>query len=128
LQDLTVYLSMPDLGDAVRECALLDLDGEHGQEAQDCILALGFTMPCAQIWVYNSINTRRSCLTECIEALNEPYHLADGSLNACLACDEEQSGPVFKAVAGRTRRNSGIASAICRPGESIAPIRHDAYP
>lgn len=26
----------------------------------------------------------------------------DGRLNACLQCDEDRSGPVFKATAGRT--------------------------
>jgi len=37
------------------------------------------------------------------------------------------SGPVFKAVAGRTRRNSGLASALCRPCESVYPLEH-VYP
>ena len=127
LQDLAVYLAIPDLGTPVRECALIDL-GQDPEATRACILDLGFTEPCAQIWLLNSLNTRQSCLTPCLEALGEPFHLTDGSLNACLACDEEASGPVFKAVAGRTRRNSGIPSAICRPGEDVAPIRHDAYP
>jgi hypothetical protein len=127
LQDLAVYLAIPDLGTPVRECALIEL-GQNPEATLDCILDLGFTEPCAQIWLYNSLHTRAACLTPCLEALGEPFHLEDGSINACLACDEEQSGPVFKAVAGRTRRTSGIASAICRPGDGIAPIRHDAYP
>ncbi len=127
LQDLAVYLGRPDLGTPVRECALIEL-GQNPEATRDCILALGFTEPCAQIWLANSLNTRESCLAPCLEALGEPFHLPGGSLNDCLACDEEQSGPVFKAVAGRTRRNSGIPSAICRPGEDVAAIRHDAYP
>ena len=98
------------------------------QATEDCILDLGFTEPCAQIWVFNSLNTREACLVECLDALNKPSHLPDGSLNACLACDEANSGPVFKAVAGRTRRNSGIPSAICRPGDSVEAIYHDDYP
>jgi hypothetical protein len=35
------------------------------------------------------------------------------------------SGPVFKAVAGRTRRNTGIASALCRPCSEVRPLLHD---
>ncbi|MCJ7725156.1 MAG: hypothetical protein MUP76_02035 [Acidimicrobiia bacterium] len=127
LQDLAVYLETPDLGGPVRECALIDF-GDNPQATQDCILALGFTRPCAQIWAYNSFNTREACLVDCLEALNQPSHLPDGSLNACLACDEANSGPVFKAVAGRTRRNSGIPSAICRPGDDVAAVYHDDYP
>lgn len=127
LQDLAVYLEMPDLGGPVRECSLIDLGG-NPQATEDCILDLGFTKPCAQIWVFNSLNTREACLVDCLEALNKPSHLPDGSLNACLACDEANSGPVFKAVAGRTRRNSGIPSAICRPGDSVEAVYHDDYP
>lgn len=127
LQDLAVYLAIPDLGTPVRECALIEL-GQNPEATRECILALGFTEPCAQIWLYNSLNTRAACLTPCLEALGEPFHLDDGSLNECLACDEAESGPVFKAVAGRTRRNSGIPSAICRPGEDVTAIRHDLYP
>ena len=37
------------------------------------------------------------------------------ALNDCLQCDEDEAGPVFKAVAGRTRRRSGLESAIARP-------------
>jgi hypothetical protein len=54
----------------------------------------------------------------------EPYNLEDGSLNSCLQCDEDISGAVFKTVAGRTRRNSGLASAICRPCETVWRIEH----
>jgi len=89
---------------------------------------LGFSEPCAQIWAFNAATTRSACLDVCLAALDDAYHLPDGSLNACLACDEEQSGPVFKAVAGRTRRNSGIPVAICRPPEQVSALRHDAYP
>ena len=52
------------------------------------------------------------------------YHTPDGALNPCIQCDEDESGPVFKAVAGRTRRNSGLASALCRPCESVASVTH----
>ncbi len=51
--------------------------------------------------------------------------MPDGSLSPCIACDEDKSGPVFKAVAGRTRRNSGIPNAICRPCDQVQPLVHD---
>ena len=51
-----------------------------------------------------------------------------GRLNDCLQCDEDRSGPVFKATAGRTRRNSGIRSSIERPAEQVAPVVHDYLP
>jgi len=127
LQDLAVYLEQPDLGEAVRQCALLSLGGDM-EPTVECITDLGFSEPCAQIWAFNSANTRASCLNPCLAALESPHHEPDGSLNPCLACDEEESGPVFKAVAGRSRRNSGIPSAICRPGESVSAVVHDRYP
>jgi hypothetical protein len=60
----------------------------------------------------------------CIALLDDPYHEPDGALNACLQCDEDESGPVFKAVAGRTRRNSGLATALCRPCETVWRVEH----
>jgi hypothetical protein len=127
LQDLAVYLGTPNLGDPVRECALIGFGGDP-EGTLACILDLGFTEPCAQIWAFNSANTGAACRAECLAALGAPNHLPDGTLNDCLACDERESGPVFKAVAGRTRRNSGIPSGICRPGGQVSPILHDAYP
>jgi hypothetical protein len=92
-----------------------------------CLEGLGFTPPCAQIWGYNTAHTRAQCLDDCLALIDAPYHEPDGALNACLACDEAKSGPVFKAIAGRTRRNTGIASALCRPCDEVARIAHD-YP
>lgn len=123
LSDLAVYIDHVDLTEPVRACGVLGLT--QGDDANlQCLLDLGFTPPCAQIWLYNTINTRTACLDECLDALDAPYHLPDGSLNPCLTCDEEQSGPVFKAVAGRTRRNTGLASALCRPCATVHPLTH----
>jgi hypothetical protein len=121
LADLAVYMRYPDLTEPVRTCGL-----ESGSQDRHlaCLGALGFTGPCAQVWYYNTLHTRDRCLLPCLEALGEPYHQADGSLNACLVCDEVESGPVFKAVAGRTRRNTGVASAMCRPCSEVVPIVH----
>jgi hypothetical protein len=127
LQDLAVYLETPNLGDPVRDCALIGF-GSNPEGTLECILGLGFTEPCAQIWAFNSAHTGEVCIAKCLPAVGSPNHLPDGTLNDCLICDEEMSGPVFKAIAGRTRRNSGIPSAICRPGEDVSPVLHDAYP
>ena len=50
------------------------------------------------------------------------------ALNDCLQCDEDEAGPVFKAVAGRTRRRSGLESAIARPCSTVAQIVHEVCP
>lgn len=88
---------------------------------------IGFSKPCARTWFYNVKNTRRACLGTCLLALNVPYLKQDGSLNDCIQCYEDSSGPVFKAVSGRTRRNSGIPSALCRPCETVAPLVHEYW-
>lgn len=123
LQDLAVYMRQGDLTEPVRACGLMGLSG--GEEAQlQCLRELGFTEPCAQIWGYNTTHTRTMCLQTCLDLLDAPYHEPDGSLNACLQCDEDLSGPVFKAVAGRTRRNTGLASALCRPCDQVRRVVH----
>ncbi len=123
LQDLAVYMREGDLTEPVRACGLMGLSG--GEQAQtECLRELGFTEPCAQIWGYNTTHTRTMCLQVCLDLLDAPYHEPDGSLNACLQCDEDLSGPVFKAVAGRTRRNTGLASALCRPCDEVRRVIH----
>jgi hypothetical protein len=126
LQDLAVYLEKPDLTAPVRRCGI----SWHASASLTCLEALGFSTACAQTWQYNLKNTRRHCATVCIWSWikgEAPTH-KDGQLNACLQCDEDRSGPVFKATAGRTRRNSGIHSSIPRPNDEIAPIVHDYVP
>lgn len=125
LQDLAVYAGTPDLTAPVRQCGLDQLGDFPGLVG--CLEGLGFTRPCAQIWAYNTEHTRAACGAVCLRLLRAPYHLADGGLNDCLACDETQSGDVFKSVAGRTRRNSGLANAMCRPCSEVIHLDH-AYP
>lgn len=124
LENLAVYIESEDLTAPVRQCGL---DGiSAGKDATiACLQELGFDLPCAQIWYFNTENTRNACFEPCIAALNQPYHLPDGSLNACLQCDETNSGPVFKAIAGRTRRNSGLANALCRPCSEVISLAHN---
>lgn len=92
----------------------------------ECFKELGFTDGCAAIWNYNANNTGVHCLFPCAPytALHLPTNgppplckLAD-----CLACDEEQSGPVFARFAGRTRRRSGLLSSIARPCSAIVAL------
>jgi len=122
LPNLAVYIRHEDLTAPVRACGV----GSFGNFDRDvaCLMDLGFDLPCAQIWAYNTGHTSSACGSICMALLDAPYNNPDGSLNACLACDEQQSGPVFKAVAGRTRRNSGLANAICRPCSEVQPLVH----
>ncbi len=126
LEDLAVYAETPDLTAPVRQCGI-DTFGDGLEADVACLEGLGFTRACAQIWAYNTQHTRSECLSTCSALLDAPYHEPDGTLNACLLCDEEKSGAVFKAVAGRTRRNTGVPSAMCRPCETVARLEH-AYP
>jgi hypothetical protein len=123
LQDLAVYLERPDLTVPVRRCGMQP--GTLG-----CLEGLGFTHACAQIWNFNVQNTRRECFGVCIRSWmsSEASTTVDGRLNECLQCDEDRSGPVFRAVAGRTRRNSGIRSSIQRPDEQVSHVMHDYVP
>lgn len=126
LSDFVVYAKELDIGTPVRQCALANFSKPFDSLVV-CIQALGFTKPCAQIWAYNARNTQAKCLQPCLSAAADTYHLSDGSLNECLECDEQQSGPIFKAIAGRTRRNTGIASSICRFCEEVQVVDHN-YP
>ena len=124
LQDLAVYLEKRDLTSPVRKCGSLSvLPGA----TKMCLKNIGFSEACSQIWHDNILHTRKKCKWVCIKAWwhNKPFNKPDGSLNSCLQCDEDHSGPVFKAVAGRTRRNSGIISAIGRDNSEVYPISHD---
>lgn len=124
LKDLAVYLRRPDLTTPVRRCAML---GAVKPLAMRCLQNLGFTPACAETWYANARNTGRRCYAVCIRswASGEPSNRPDGRLNTCLACDEAASGPVFKQVAGRTRRNSGIVTSIGRGAGEVFAVTHD---
>lgn len=123
LEDLAVYIEQPDLTEPVRACGVRALVGSE-QDNRDCLLDLGFTPACAEIWLQNTTHTRERCQQICLALFDAPYLEADGALNACLQCDEDESGPVFKAVSGRTRRNSGLATALCRPCAEVLRVVH----
>ena len=123
LVNLAVYMRQPDLTDPVRQCALEGI--AQGEEHQmDCLRALGFDEPCASIWFYNSRYTQQKCGAICMAQLDAPYHNEDGSLNECLQCDEDEAGPIFKHYAGRTRRNTGLPSSMCRPCDEVIAVVH----
>ena len=117
-------MTQTDLTGPVRSCAVKGLGGDE-KTVLECLMKIGFDRPCAQIWYYNTTNTRKQCLEKCLLLLDSPHHTQDGKLNECIQCDEDKSGAVFKAISGRTRRNSGLPSALCRPSESVRPIVHD---
>ncbi len=123
LEDLAVYIEEVELTGPVRSCGLSGISGGD-EEQRQCIQELGFSDECSQIWSWNTTNTREECLDICFDYLASPHNESDGSLNPCLQCDEDRSGEIFQAVAGRTRRNSGLPSAICRPCENLVFMDH----
>lgn len=134
LKDLAIYLSTPDLTTPARQCARRF--GMSGRK-QCYEEVIGLTPYCAESWAYNARYTKQQCLGVCIGDygfINLLFNRYPGSnmsesgqLRPCLQCDEEKSGPGFKYSAGRTRRNSGIESAIPRAESEIYPVDHSAY-
>jgi len=123
LANLAVYMQNDDLVAPVRQCGVQS-SADGGNADVSCLLQLGFDLPCAQAWAYDTANTRTLCLGVCLANITAPYNEPDGALNPCIQCDEDESGPVFKQVAGRTRRNSGLPNAICRPCSQVQPLVH----
>jgi len=129
LQNLAVYIERRDLTEPVRQCGIAGfVQGIASFVPTDlrraCISELGFDGPCTEIWGYNTVHTGKACGTECGLEFTSSHNRNDGEINSCLACDETKSGAIFKAVAGRTRRASGLPSAICRPGSAVYPVEH----
>ena len=134
LKNLAVYLAKPDLTTPARSCARrLTLKG-----IKDCLVeTIGFEAQCAETWAYNVAHTKRQCMTACIKHYGlwrvlrndmAGSHVDNaGRLNPCLACDEYVSGPGFQYAAGRTRRASGLISAIERASAEIYPVDHSLY-
>jgi len=123
LQDLGVYIGQ-NLTSPVRRCGLEGIVSKHLMT--ECLKRIGFSDNCIPIWEDNTLNTRAQCFWPCLKswATNEPFNKPDGSLNDCLQCDEDNSGPNFKYFSGRTRRNSGIPSSIHRPASTVYNMTH----
>ena len=134
LRDLAAYLATPDLTTPARQCARRFGLARKKQCFEEQV---GFTANCAESWAYNARHTKKVCLGTCVAdygLLNLLFHRyggenvnESGELRPCLRCDEDKSGPGFKYSAGRTRRNSGITSAIGRPELEMYPVDHSAY-
>ncbi len=123
LVNLAVYMRHPDLTAPVRQCGINGMIAGE-EEHMSCLMGLGFDEPCARIWYYNTLHTQAQCQDICMELLDKPYNEPDGTLNQCMLCDEVESGDVFKSVAGRNRRNTGLPSSMCRPCSEVQPVYH----
>lgn len=126
MQDLAVYIEHPDLATPVRRCGALQGIGMKCC-AEACMRSLGFSEPCLQVWLFNASNTNRECFWTCLWAwvIGEEFSNPEtGELGSCIQCDETYSGPIFKKFAGRTRRNSGLTSAINRPDDEVYEVDH----
>ena len=134
LQDLAIYLAVPNLVSPARQCARRAGLKRKKQCFQE---GIGFTPYCAESWAYNALHTRQECLGTCIadyglfNLIFGRYPGANvdetGQLRPCLQCDENMSGAGFKYSAGRTRRNSGIESGIERGESEKFPVDHFSY-
>jgi hypothetical protein len=121
LPDIAVYAVKIDIRAQVKNCGLRNFT-QPFEKLVGCIEDLGFTRSFAEIWAYNLRHTQADCLQECIR--DDPYNSTNCSLSPCLECDEVKSGPVFKALAGHTRRNTGLATSICRTYNHVNIIKH----
>ena len=121
MQDLAAYVASTDLTTQGEVCAKQGtISFDLGQK---CYQELGMTESCAKLWSYNAWNTAVNCIGSCaLDAVSDPPNNGPApqcELNDCLKCDEEKSGPLFKKFGGRTRRRSGLLSAIVRPCSEI---------
>ncbi|RLU04115.1 MAG: hypothetical protein D9N11_00775 [Ketobacter sp.] len=128
LQDLAVYGSL-DLTVMAKTCS--KRMGFSNKKL--CMEDIGFTPACAESWAYNAEQTAQSCFILCVQeygliplllGTESSPNTNEGRLNQCLQCDEMMAGPGFQYSAGRTRRNSGIASEIDRPEDQVYEVEH----
>jgi hypothetical protein len=129
LHDLSIYIEKAlTLRKLSTICAFAGLRGiKSGIKCLNKLI--NFTLGCSKIWAYNPLNTQQQCPECFISAITrEPVQAPAPSctLNDCLQCDEDKSGPVFKKFAGRNRRNSGIVTDIIRDCSDFqSELRHN---
>lgn len=134
LKDLAIYLEKRDMTEFGRLCTRKS----GGENILDCHLnVIGLSRSCSEMWSYNSLNTKKACTLKCVldygllNILQNKYPGdnvdEDGSLRKCLQCDELRSGPGYAYSVGRTRRSSGIESAIERGDEEFFEVDHLSY-
>jgi len=129
-KDLASYMKFMDLTNPIRDCAIVSFISK--EISLDCMQKQAeFSYECAVIWLYDALNTRKECLDIClydwIHHVPSNVPVNSTNLSPCIQCDEDKSGPIFKLVAGRTRRDSGLKSSINRPPNTIANITHYYY-
>ena len=115
-QDIDLYRRTKDtLTDDTTYCAMENLMWGEDQ-ANACFSKIGFTPGCSRCWVDNIGCTSTHCLLTCLweKFKGSPNNLPDGTLNPCLACDENFCGKPFIKCAGANRRRAGIISDIGR--------------
>jgi hypothetical protein len=99
------------------------------QNVTACFEAAGFSPACAFVWASNAYNSQlANCAPICREyaesVIPQPPNVPlDCWLHPCLQCDEDASGEIFAAFAGRTRRRSGILTYLRPPRNPIPGIQ-----
>lgn len=88
---------------------------------------IGFDEDCATLWASNAFNTGLFCGKICKQFLENgdpPNDPVTCDLAACLQCDEDYSGRVFRKLGGFTRRRGGVVASFgaLRDCDSIANI------
>jgi hypothetical protein len=127
LQDLAAYMERPTIDDISVKCgarAILNVT-----DGIVCFMEnVGFTEPCAAIWTYNALNTLAECGDLCrihsLSGLPNNEDPPECDLVPCIQCDEDKSGFYFKLFGGRTRRRSGLLSAIVRNCTEVPRLIH----
>jgi hypothetical protein len=134
LKDLAMYLEKRNMVNDSRRCAkrLSPLKSKKCHQKK-----IGFSNYCAEVWAYNANATRKNCMKTCVKEYGlinllrgiypDTYVNADGTLKPCILCDELKSGGGFHYMSGRTRRSSGIISAINRGDEEVYPLDYQTY-
>ena len=134
LFDLGILLEKRNMVEDGRRCAKrLSLKG-----SKKChVKKIELTEYCSEAWAYNATATRNRCMKTCIKEYGlinmilgkfpDVYTNPDGSLKPCILCDELKSGPGYAYATGRTRRSSGIISAIDRAEEELYHLDYRAY-
>ncbi len=119
-QDIWLYNSISSRDLCTFTC-ILNLNSPNNVES-------GGTNYC-EPWSYKNTNGCKNTING--QSACSDFQWEEGQeyrLNSCLQCDECRSGPVFQKVAGRTRRASGIDSAIKRPPDTITDDLTHCYP
>jgi len=124
-QDLAIFMDNPDLTAEGTECGIAYIL-KGFDSAVECYQNVGFSLPCAILWTYDSANTQKKCSDTCITKPSRPNNGDPPScpLDVCLECNEIENGPVFAGLGGRTRRNSGLLSMIVRPCSQLLELSH----